>query len=275
MKEINEKLMAGISAYEKDEIEKIITEIENSISKANEKNISELTEVLDKVINNGYSKIFAEKVSPDVFFEFGKFLASSDSSENKLIHNYLDIFRNPEFLEKIYDDRRWDKLIEDLIRKSNFRVRELFYQRANLYKQKILFRTLEGKKRYEFTWDETKNKVEQFSLALRTLLSKYNSDVKVAFLLENSLEMAWLDLACLTSGIVNIMIPANSVPEHIQFIMNQAEAKVIFVANEKQLAKIKQIRNDLKTLDKIVLLSGTSINKEVLSFEQFLSLAKE
>ena len=274
---IKEKLSAGISAYDKNELENLISEIVDLLQETTKKETSsndEITELFDALIYNGFVKIFAEKIDKDFFFEYGNYLLKSENIPDKLIHNYLDVFRRSEFLEKIYNERKWDKLIEDLIRKSNFNVRELFYQRANYYGQKVLFRTLEGKKQYEYSWDETKKRVEQYSKALRTLLSEYNADVKVAFLLENSLDMAWLDLACLTSGIVNIMIPANSVPEHIEFIINQAEAKVAFVANEKQLAKIKQIRNKLKTLDKIVLLSGTSIDKDVLSFEQFLSLAK-
>ncbi len=276
--EINIKLLAGYSSHEKEEIAQLMQSIESLLrdSYENETTFEKkgFEELFHNLIYNGYAEKFAETVRPEVYFAFGKFLSETENASAKTIHDYLDLFRRSQFLEKIYEDRKWDKLIENLIRKSNYTVRELFYQRANFYGQKILFRTLEGKKRYEYSWDETKNKVEQYSKALRALLSDYNDDVKVAFLLENSLQMAWLDLACLTSGIVNVMIPANSVPEHIEFIVNQAEAKIIFAANEKQLAKIRQVRSSLKTLEKIVLLSGTSIEEDVLSFEQFLALAK-
>ncbi len=280
--EINEKLSAGLSAYEKDEITELMNETESSLKDFAEREeypsdeeLRDTEKLFHSLIFNGYAEKFAENISPDVYFDFGKKLLELENDVAKIIHYYLDIFRRSQFLEKIYNDRRWDKLIEELIAKSNFRVKELFEQRAEYYGEKVLFRTLEGEKRYEYSWNETKRNVTQYSLALRTLLSEFDGDVKVAFLLENSLEMAWLDLACLTSGIVNVMIPANSVTEHIEFILNQTEAKVIFVANEKQLSKIKAIRNNLNSLEKIVLLSGTSVEKGVLSFKQFLNLSKE
>jgi long-chain acyl-CoA synthetase len=53
--------------------------------------------------------------------------------------------------------------------------------------------------------------------------------------------MALLDLACLTGGIVNVMIPGNSVNEHIRFILKQSKASVLIAHDEKQLSKIKII----------------------------------
>jgi long-subunit acyl-CoA synthetase (AMP-forming)/GNAT superfamily N-acetyltransferase len=86
--------------------------------------------------------------------------------------------------------------------------------------------------------------------------------------------MAMLDIACLTSGVVNLMIPANSVPEHISFILNQTKAAIVIAHNEKQLAKIKSVKNELHHLKKIVLLVGSSADDYVISFEEFLSGSK-
>lgn len=83
--------------------------------------------------------------------------------------------------------------------------------------------------------------------------------------------MVKLDLACLTSGIVNVMIPANSVPHHISYILNKTEASFLFVTDEKQLAKIKSIKNELIHLQKVVLLEGKSAEDWTISFEEFLN----
>ncbi len=277
--QLNETLLAGISAFEKDEInslfESVVKFIENLAIDKDESFVDELEKLFEILIYNGYAEKFAEYVSTEIYFDFGKFLLRDSESKQKIIHNYLDIFRRPEFLQRIYKERKWDKLIEDLIRAGNFGVKELFYQRAKFYGTKTLFRTLEGKKQHEYSWNDVKTKVERYSKALRTLISEFGEETKVAFLLENSLDMALLDLACLTSGIVNMMIPANSVPKHIELILNQAEAKLIFVANEKQLSKIKQIRSSLTSLEKIVLLSGSSIEKDVITFDEFLSYEKK
>ncbi|MBT8380956.1 MAG: AMP-binding protein, partial [Ignavibacteria bacterium] len=104
--------------------------------------------------------------------------------------------------------------------------------------------------------------------------SSANNKSKIAFLLDNCIEMALLDLACLTGGIENVMIPANSVTEHIRFILKQSEASILIVHDEKQLSKIKSIKNELQ-LKKVILLKGNSSEEWVTSFAHFLSSAKE
>ena len=97
---------------------------------------------------------------------------------------------------------------------------------------------------------------------------------RVAFLMENSLTMALLDLACLNSGIINVMIPANSVPQHISFILNQTQCDYILVSNEKQLAKFKSVKKELTHLKNGILIEGTSAEEWILSFSEFMDLAK-
>jgi len=84
--------------------------------------------------------------------------------------------------------------------------------------------------------------------------------------------MAQLDVACLTSGIVNVMIPANSVTQNIVFILNQTKAKYIFVTGEKQLAKLQPIKNQLKYLKTAIIIKDSSTENWVMNFSEFLSL---
>ena len=88
--------------------------------------------------------------------------------------------------------------------------------------------------------------------------------------MENDINTALLDIACLTSGIVNVMIPANSVSQHIEFILNQTESPVVVVFDDKQLIKIKSVRKELKHLKKIILLKGTSTDDMVITFNEFV-----
>ena len=87
--------------------------------------------------------------------------------------------------------------------------------------------------------------------------------------------MALLDLACLTGGIVNVMIPGNSVTEHIRFILQQSKASVLITHNEKQLSKIKSLKNELPELKTVILLEGNSSEEWVINFEEFVKSGKE
>ncbi|MCH7773623.1 MAG: AMP-binding protein, partial [Bacteroidetes bacterium] len=87
--------------------------------------------------------------------------------------------------------------------------------------------------------------------------------------------MPLLDLACLTYGMVNIMIPANSVTAHISFILNQTKSPLLILHDEKQLAKVKSIKNQLAHLKKVILLYGTSTEDWVISFKEFIESGKK
>src|SRR5690606_30013978 len=89
---------------------------------------------------------------------------------------------------------------------------------------------------------------------------------------ENSIDMVMLDLACLTSGVVNVMIPANSVPEHISYILNQSKSAILFADDEKQLSKIRSIKKDLKYLKTVVMVKGNAAEDWVIGFNEFKAM---
>lgn len=221
-----------------------------------------------------------KEIDPELYFEFGNYLIITKSKTNELVNHfiylYLNLFRLPEFLTRITEDRRWDKLVDRLLLISNFTVKTLIDQRVKDYPKKTLFRVLKGKKEIWCKWEDVNKQIKRYSANIKQLLELEDEpDGKVAFLLENSPEMAFLDLACLYSGIINIMIPANSVSKHIWLILDETKAPVIFVDNEKQLAKLKTIKNEAKSLKKVVLLQGTSAEDWVISFKQFQELLPE
>ena len=218
-------------------------------------------------------------LTPEKFYPFGFYLTNQKNYAghiDKIIHNYLDLVRLPSFMSKISYDTKWERLILDLIIKSNFTLYNLLNLRVALYGNKILFRKIQGKSEIKYRWADTANLVAEYFNALNLLMISENSEnAKVAFLLENSFEMVILDLACLTSGVTNIMIPANSVSQHISFILNQTMAPILLVHDDKQLAKVKEVKNELKYLKKVVLVNGNSSEDWVVSFSEFLAVSGE
>lgn len=163
-------------------------------------------------------------------------------------------------------------MIHELILKSNYNTNTLFKQRLRDYPKKTLFKVITGNAATEYSWEKSASIINSYKNALYSFVT---NETKVAFLLENCLEMAMLDLACLTGGIVNVMIPGNSVTEHIRFILQQSKASVLIAHDEKQLSKIKSIKNELPELKIVILLEGNSSEDWVISFEEFLDSSKE
>ncbi len=222
---------------------------------------SEWNAVLDKAVSYRLIKGIAARLEPDIFFGTGNLLLSDRFSDvtgyrDFTIH-YLNLFRQNTFLVKIYGDNRWETLLHSLLLKLNYTVADLFLNRAEEMQTEILFRVLRGKEDYAYSWEQVKMLVDEHACAL---LSRIQTDShpgpRVAFMTENSLDMAVFDLACLTTGIVNIMIPANVVPQHLEFILKQTGAQYLIVSGERQLAKVKQIKDRLPTLKEVFSMAG-------------------
>lgn len=285
--ELSDKLLAGKAALEQSEIDDLIINLRIELSRAvsskqltDEQDAEHWQNIFDGLFSSELATQFMDNMDKDLFFSFGEYLGSfSNQSKNNIVsitHNYLNLFRNSSFLQKIYEERRWDKLIHTLIVQSNYTFDVLFNQRVNQYKKKNLFRIIKDSKTIDYSWQKTFELVSSHRSSINHILFEIESENRiVAFLLENSLEMVMLDLACLTSGIVNAMIPANSVSEHISYILNQTKAPILFADDEKQLAKIRSIKKETPFLKTVVMLQGNATEDWVISFEEFKAMASD
>ncbi|MCU0345060.1 MAG: AMP-binding protein, partial [Ignavibacterium sp.] len=285
--ELNDKLLAGKVTLEQREIDDLIINLRIELGRAvssnqltNKQDTEQWNNILNGLFTSELSNPFMENMDKHMFFAFGEYLASlsnqSNEKLNSVINNYLNLFRNSSFLQKIYEERRWDKLIHTLIVQSNYTFDVLFNQRVNQYKKKNLFRIIKDEKTIDYSWQKTSDIVSLYRSSINHILFEIESENKiVAFLLENSLEMVMLDLACLTSGTVNAMIPANSVPEHISYILNQTKAPILFADDEKQLAKIRSIKKETPYLKTVVMLKDNAAEDWVIDFEEFKAMASD
>ncbi len=80
----------------------------------------------------------------------------------------------------------------------------------------------------------------------------------VAILSENRPEWQIADFACLLLGIVDVPIYATLPADQIIYLLNNSEARAIFVSTQEQLQKVLQIRQQTK-IEKIVLMEDATI----------------
>ena len=273
-------ISSGVSALTEAELNSIGEEINSFLRKSIEffhpAVLKNWTEFMETGLESDMLRAIALRLEPDLFFRFGKILEQQfniepeDAVLKEAVYHYLNVFRQSGFLKNIYNQTTWEKLIFDLIEKSNYHLGILFKQRVKEYGQKALFNVIKGNKKTRYSWTDTFQKIKEHALSLEYIARKHGKQqFKTAFLMENNPEMVFLDLACLTNGFINIMIPANSVPQHIEFILNQTNASLLFISDDKQLSKIKLIRKKIKNLKLIVLLSGSSIEDDVITFSEF------
>lgn len=226
----------------------------------------------------------AAHLEPETIYEFSEYClrlidrsATPDKTNiSSIVHSLLDLVRHPGFLVQVYGQKPWENLLLDLIIKSNFNTARLFAQRQERYADKVLFRVLHPTSQNDYHWHKIDNDVRLYSRVLLAITGENNDEPgKIAFLMENSLQMVLLDLACLTSGIVNIMIPANSVGQHVAFILNQTKASVLLISDEKQLMKVKAIQAQLTHIKHVIMVQGNSTESWVTSLNKVLATTEQ
>ena len=190
----------------------------------------------------------------------------------------LDVLRRSVLLCRIVEADavdQWSKTILQLVEDSHFTFGALFQQRAQGYGERVLFRVPTHGTSRSISWRQVAGRVDLIARSLLALTGDTN-DRPIAILSTNSLEMALVDLACLTSGIVNIMVPATASETDVAYILEHANVGGLVVSDNEQLQKVLNVRDRLPDLGPIVALDpSASAARGVIGFEQLLARSSE
>ncbi|HEX7051574.1 MAG TPA: long-chain fatty acid--CoA ligase [Longimicrobiales bacterium] len=98
---------------------------------------------------------------------------------------------------------------------------------------------------------------------------------RVGILSENRPEWAIADWAALCFGAVDVPIYATLPSHQIAYILDDSEARLIFVSTEQQLAKIREAWSDLPRLERVVVFDDVAVDDErVVSLRTLLDLGR-
>ncbi len=117
--------------------------------------------------------------------------------------------------------------------------------------------------------------VDAFSKGLSTL--GVQKDDRVALLSENRPEWATTDFGSLKAGAVTVPMFSTLTAAQVSYILNDSGAKIICVSTESQLKKVLSIRDDVPTLEHIILFDSTEDEtpEGVIQFEDVCNRGKE
>lgn len=189
---------------------------------------------------------------------------------------FLDAIRRRRFVETVTSDlaARWSALAVEVVRRVNHTVPEMLASRERTDPDHIALRVL-GPTGCDVTVSELARRTRSIARGLIALLEQDDvprQDQLVAILAENSLESALCDLACLGNGIVNVRLPANSIPSQVEYILGHSGARVLVVSDEQQLMKVLPSLQNLANLKSIVVLDRPTAERQgLLSLEQLVA----
>jgi long-chain acyl-CoA synthetase len=107
-------------------------------------------------------------------------------------------------------------------------------------------------------------RVHALALALRAL--KLAKNDRVAILSENRLEWAVADLATLSIGAVVVPVYPTLTPANIEYILRDADVRVVFVSTRAQAEKIRGLRARLPVVEHMVAFDADAAGNGTVSF---------
>ena len=132
----------------------------------------------------------------------------------------------------------------------------LFYQAADRFDGNVAMRWRDATRQawIDIEWGELRRRVDAISAALLDLGVKPGDCV--AILAASRVEWAVVDLANFAIGAVTVPIYHSNMPDDVRYVLDHAEARVVFVEDREQLGKVLEVRGSLPGLEHAVLVEG-------------------
>lgn len=144
-------------------------------------------------------------------------------------------------------------------------LHDSFYEIANRYNDRACLRYKEDGTWFSLTYAEVESLVKKLARIL-TSEGIVKGD-RVGIWMTNCKEWAFIDLACLTIGAVVVPIYPDSGLTHVEYIINHASLKMLFVRYSAQAETIKEIETQI---EKIIFIEGSGSYENVIEFLKFM-----
>ncbi len=192
---------------------------------------------------------------------------------------FLDALRIRSVRRRIHEARRtgeWADRLSRLIEAADFTFDRLFRQRAERHPGRVLFIVSGPRGARNVTWRQVSGRVDLLARGLIALTRNDPPGSTIAVLSKNRLEMALADLACLTSGLVNVMIPATATETDIAYILEHARVGTVIASSRDLIDTVAALRSRVPTVARIVSLDGTvDPEKSIIPLEEVMERASE
>ena len=131
-------------------------------------------------------------------------------------------------------------------------ITQLLHDQAERYGDRVSHYHWERGQWRSMTWRQLRQVSREVAFGLWSLGCRKGD--KVGLISETRWEWTCIDSGCLAFGAVVVGIYPTSTPEQVAYILEHSEAKVVFVENAAQLAKLNELRDRLPALQAVVVM---------------------
>ncbi len=202
-------------------------------------------------------------------------LKTNDEIPADIWRKYLDSTRHPSFLQNLKgrnEQYKWAETTFKVIRRINFNLNSLFNQRVQKHPDKILFKDFANDIENNYSYKWINKRIKKIAASI---LNATNFKPKAAVFMENSLNSACVDLACLTHDIFITPLNTHFNIETLEFIFSELQINIIFTDSER-LTTVRELRNKIGG-DFLIINSGNKGQEfdDVLNYDTFINSVNE
>src|SRR5574344_1709503 len=160
---------------------------------------------------------------------------------------------------------------------TNSHLSVLIHDQAKIYgnREALIYKDFGGSQWKSASWNTFSKTVKQVSNALLNLGVKVQENIGVFS--QNSVQYIFTDFGAYGVRAVTIPFYATSSEEQIQYVINDASIRILFVGEQQQYDKAKRVQALCHTLERIVIYDANVIkaahDTSSIYFTDFLKLA--
>jgi long-chain acyl-CoA synthetase len=133
---------------------------------------------------------------------------------------------------------------------------DLLPRSAEMYGDGTAVRYKEGSEWVGRSFNQVLETVRPLALGLAELGIEKGD--RVAILGNTRVEWTYFDFAALSIGATVVPIYQTNSPEECRYVLENSDAKVVIVEDDEQLAKVRQVRDQLPKLEQVVMMTGSA-----------------
>ncbi len=161
---------------------------------------------------------------------------------------------------------------------TNSHLSRLIHDQAKIYgdREVLIYKDFGGKEWKSYSWNQFSKIVKVVSNAMLNLGVKVQENIGVFS--QNSIQYLFCDFGAWGIRAVTIPFYATSSEQQIQFMVNDAKIRFLFVGEQEQYDKARRIFTTCRTLERIIIFDPavriSSHDPNAMYFEDFLKLGE-
>lgn len=150
---------------------------------------------------------------------------------------------------------------------------QLFKQACAEAPDKTAYRYKKDGTWHNLTWREQERVCEKISRSF--IKFGIEKGDKISVLSQTRLEWVQCDIAAVSIGVVCVGIYPTLLADDCAYLLNHSDSVLLVVENKEQLEKVQSIRQNLKKLQRIVIIDGEAEGDDVMTWEELLAAGED